>query len=345
MYRQGIIKIVGLMTLIVLMGVQWSCTSESLEKEQEAVSRALNVKVSSRGSHNEVIILGEDSLIVNRLRRHFELPFSPLGPIEPVITVYAPKDINNDLKRFRQIIILRKREDPEFMPGLSSLTDTMPYDCRIVTLRDVWSKPQWVYVVLLPDEVDDACIEHISSRLVPTIDSIEMKHLQRVVAKSHRAKEIEVLLERQLGLKTTIPINFSVARKSDSIIWLRSDEADMVHSLVFARLRSAHFPKTQQEFIVLREGVMRFIQGALPGDYVITDTILEFSQRKNLLVVRGLWRMKKQFMGGLFVSYVMKLPDNSIIYMEGFLYAPGEEKRFKIRWLEAILRNTSLANE
>ncbi len=344
MYRHIITNIIGLFTLIVFVAIPWSCTTESLEKEQEAVSKALNVKISSRGSHNEVIIFGKDSLIVKRLRQYFEVPFSPLGPIEPVITVYAPKDINNDLKRFRQVIILKRKQDRKFMRELASLIDTMPYDCRIVTLRNVWSKPQWVYIVLLPDAVNEACIEHISSHLVPQIDSLEMAHLQNVVAKSHRAKEIEILLEKQLGIKTTIPINFSIARKSDSIIWLRSDEADIVHSLVFARLKKTQFPKNQRDFLILREEIMKFIPGTFPGDYVITDTILEFAQRGNHLIVRGLWRMKKQFMGGLFVSYVMKLPDNSILYMEGFLYAPGEEKRFKIRWLEAILRNTSLAN-
>ncbi len=345
MYRHDIIKLIGGITLFAFVLLAWSCTLESLEREQEEVSRALNIKVSSRGSHNEVIIWGKDSLVVKRLRKRFEVPFSPLGPIEPIITVYAPRDMNNDLNRFRQIIILTRKQDKKLVQSLKGIIDTMPYDCRIITLRDVWSKPQWVYVVLLPDDVSEVCINHISSHLIPLIDSLEMSHLQRVVAQSHRAKEIEVLLENTLGIRTTIPINFSIARQSDSIIWIRSDEADIVHSLVFAKLRNAVLPENKSEFINLREKVMRFVPGSIPGDYIITDTILEFSLRGNVLIVSGLWRMKKQFMGGLFISYVRQLSDKSLLYTEGFLYAPGEQKRFKIHWLEAIIRNTRISYE
>lgn len=346
MYRRDIISwltlwAITISSFILLKG----CSSESLEQEQEAVSKALNVKVGSRGSHNEVVMVSQDSTIVKRIKPYFEMPFSPLGPIEPRITVYYTKDINNDLKRFRQIIVLKRKDDNNIPEGLKQLSDTMQHDCRIVTFRDVWSAPQWVYVVLLPEEIGQECIEHIGNTLVPKIDSLELSHLQKVIARSHRAKEIEVLLENAFGIKTTIPINFSVARQSDSIIWVRSDEADIVHSLIFARIKNTKFPEKPQDFMLLREKVLRFVPGATPGDYVTTDTIIDFLKHDGLLVVRGLWKMKKQFMGGLFVAYVRLLSDGSLLYIEGFLYAPGEEKRFKIRWLEAIIRNTSFAHE
>ena len=54
---------------------------------------------------------------------------------------------------------------------------------------------------------------------------------------------------------------------------------------------------------------------------------------------RGLWKLKNNIMGGPFVSYVMASKDRkSIFYIEGFVAAPGKDKRELIRELEVILK-------
>jgi hypothetical protein len=52
---------------------------------------------------------------------------------------------------------------------------------------------------------------------------------------------------------------------------------------------------------------------------------------------RGIWRMEKDFMGGPFVTYLIPDPDKKrIIFIDGFVYAPGQKKRFEMRKLDTV---------
>lgn len=60
-------------------------------------------------------------------------------------------------------------------------------------------------------------------------------------------------------------------------------------------------------------------------------------------ILRGLWRMKNDFMGGPFVTYV--IPDksrNRLVFLDGFVYAAGEDKKPLMKRVETILRSFEL---
>ena len=59
----------------------------------------------------------------------------------------------------------------------------------------------------------------------------------------------------------------------------------------------------------------------------------------------GLWKIKNRAMGGSYVSRTLKSSRNDqIYYIEGFVYAPGQEKLNYIRSLEAIIRTFEPGN-
>lgn len=51
---------------------------------------------------------------------------------------------------------------------------------------------------------------------------------------------------------------------------------------------------------------------------------------------RGLWEMKNDAMGGPFVARTLSF-GNKTLTIEGFVYAPGQKKKNKLRQLEAVL--------
>ena len=55
---------------------------------------------------------------------------------------------------------------------------------------------------------------------------------------------------------------------------------------------------------------------------------------------RGLWKMENDFMGGPFVNYTIWDEDgNRTVVVDGFVYAPGKDKRNYVMELEAIIQS------
>jgi hypothetical protein len=61
------------------------------------------------------------------------------------------------------------------------------------------------------------------------------------------------------------------------------------------------------------------------------------------LEARGIWEIENDFMGGAFISYLIYNPQKAeLLFIDGFLHAPGEEKRNDMQKLEHILRTIKL---
>ena len=61
------------------------------------------------------------------------------------------------------------------------------------------------------------------------------------------------------------------------------------------------------------------------------------------LEVRGLWEVKKQFMGGPFINFsVEDSINNRILFFDGFVYSPGTEKASYIFEIEAIIKSLKI---
>jgi hypothetical protein len=70
---------------------------------------------------------------------------------------------------------------------------------------------------------------------------------------------------------------------------------------------------------------------------MITETGVDEQYAK---ILRGLWRMENNFMGGPYVSLITTHPTkDKLIYIEGFVFAPQFDKLEYLRELEAIIKS------
>ena len=59
--------------------------------------------------------------------------------------------------------------------------------------------------------------------------------------------------------------------------------------------------------------------------------------------LRGLWEVKKQFMGGPFINFsVVDSINNRILFFDGFVYSPGTEKENYVFEIEAIIKSLKI---
>jgi hypothetical protein len=94
------------------------------------------------------------------------------------------------------------------------------------------------------------------------------------------------------------------------------------------------------------------VPGSFPESYMATETRLGINysgitlRGKYCGVLRGLWKMEGDMMGGPYVSIVrLDEVNNRVIVAEGFVYAPETSKRNYIRRLEAALYTLRLPGE
>ena len=61
------------------------------------------------------------------------------------------------------------------------------------------------------------------------------------------------------------------------------------------------------------------------------------------LETRGTWEVQGDFMGGPFISYMVKDTINKrTLYIEGFVFSPSQRKRDNIIELEAIIKTLKI---
>ena len=102
---------------------------------------------------------------------------------------------------------------------------------------------------------------------------------------------------------------------------------------------------TLDYLVAMRDSVLgEHIQGAFPGSYMTTEKRFTLSYEaisKNgeyCGVVRGLWEMEGDMMGGPFVSHAhLDRKNRRVVVAETFVYAPGAKKAKLIRRGEAVL--------
>ena len=91
--------------------------------------------------------------------------------------------------------------------------------------------------------------------------------------------------------------------------------------------------------------------GTFPGSYMATDTAwVTYTPTtvngKYCGVLRGLWYMKGDMMGGPFVSHArLDEKNNRVVVVEGFVFAPETDKRNFIRRVESALYTLRLPGE
>jgi len=109
---------------------------------------------------------------------------------------------------------------------------------------------------------------------------------------------------------------------------------------------------TLDYLVAMRDSIMKVnMPGSYPNSYMSTNKLLtDYSgttlNGKYAGVVRGLWEMEGDMMGGPFVS-IARLDEvnNRVVVAEGFVYAPETDKRSYIRRIEAALYTLLLPGE
>ncbi len=152
---------------------------------------------------------------------------------------------------------------------------------------------------------------------------------------------------KNYNVSITIPANYYLDELRDDFAWISHEARQYTMALfvyTYPLTDSTEF--TTEYLIQERNKILKEnVPGSKEGSYMTTEVkydypILEKITHNGLetAVMRGLWRVHGDFMGGPFVSYTkIDKPRQRVVCVEGYVYYPNELTRDKIRQLEGII--------
>ena len=295
------------------------------------------IVLASSGNLNEISIVVQDQLwegsVGKALKSILSKPIYGLPQQEPLFKLrqIPPRVFSGFVTKSRTIIIIEKNKQKH---------------TRL--LLNKYASPQTVIVVsgMTSREIIEELKKH-SKKIINKIKEAEIKEKQRRIRKSLSNSQV---LDSIFKIKLDYPSIYRVAAADRNFVWLRKDtKSGSVNLSVFQTSLKTNRLNTEK-IIIIRDSVSKQkIPGPTKETYMSTET-----QYKSVLVptkirkykgleVRGLWEVKKQFMGGPFINFSVKDSiNNRILFFDGFVYSPGTEKASYIFEIEAIIKSLKI---
>ncbi|MEM6726797.1 MAG: DUF4837 family protein, partial [Bacteroidota bacterium] len=223
------------------------------------------------------------------------------------------------------------------------------FDFNLAYRENLWASGQLIAYLFAPN--DAQLISNIQSRY-PIVEQ-RFLSLDREIARKNAYmggtnRPVRNRLKRILDLDLDLPADYreAIIDSVDQTVWYRR-ESNKSSSNILIRVRpyNENTPITQESLIATRDSIGKnYITSAVEGAYMIIDkeNMPIIFEETNLvdnyaLEARGIWVMENDFMGGAFLSYMIyDAAKQRVIFLDGFLYAPNEDKRHMMQRFEAI---------
>ncbi len=163
----------------------------------------------------------------------------------------------------------------------------------------------------------------------------------------HTNKSVCDKILDKYNVSIKVPASFYLDELRDGFAWISDDTRTYSLSILVYSWPLSDTSSLDREYLIaMRNSILKEnIPGEREGSFMSTETKFDYPfyeiidhKNQQTAVIRGLWKVKGDFMGGPFVSYTkIDKPRNRMVTVEGFVYYPNEEVRDKIRQLEGIL--------
>jgi hypothetical protein len=301
--------------------------------------KGIKVDNFSNGKAGEVILVldqkyaSEETL--NYIKEVLTQPQPALNQIEPMFNLlhFENKDFTSHFQRHRNIIQF------DINPNYASNTFGIE--------TNVWSSPQ-IHIYFRGNDMNSLMLFFIENEndIIKALYDNDLKRIQ-YYASSNNDPFIEKKIKEKFDIRITIPGTYDVAREEDDFMWLRFKTVRNDRFIIIYKTRGNDLSK--QGLINARNEITKaYIPGAIKDAYPVVAEVQPFPLYKDNVTVgaitgaelRGLWECVGDKMGGPFYNFsVLDKTNENVISVDGFVYAPEEEKRDYLREVEAIVKS------
>ena len=257
-------------------------------------------------------------------------------PIFDLINVpnYSFKKV---FKRYRNVLMVEINEEY-----------TQP---RFAVREDVYAKPQTLIHAQAPNK--EALIKLFNQKGDVAAERFMKAERNRYINTYSAMSNDGAMrqIKEKFGIELVIPKGYAIDVDTSNFVWIGHETPDYTQGILIYR----HKYKGEQTFTTdnlintRNRFTKKYVPGPSQGSYMIIEEILTPYLNKQTInghevaIMRGLWKVKNDFMGGPFVSSSIVSKDGKhVITVDGFVYAPQFDKRNYLRQIEAILYTLNL---
>ncbi len=252
---------------------------------------------------------------------------------------YSPKETFDGLLRYvRNILIVDIDATKYTQVSLSKSKDEWATGQEVIKLSSPSSEELVTYLTL--NEAD--IVNHFSK--------IEKERRVAILKKNYSQLAMDKVQEK-FNIRLCAPDDMTYFKDTTDFLWVSNNaKTGRIDLLVYSFPYTDANTFTEDYLVAKRDSVLKVnLPGAFPNSYMATETRVGLSYEPITLnnrycgVLRGLWKMVGDKMGGPFVSHAfLDERTQRIVVTEGLVYAPETMKRNLIRKIEAALYTVNI---
>ena len=223
---------------------------------------------------------------------------------------------------------------------LVSVDSTRLKQTRVGYEQNVYARPQVIIHIDAPSvgqlKADvGRCIASVNDQLTRAEINNGIVNLR-----AHHDSAATAIVKAQFGCRLWLPQDMKMSRQERDFLWFSNRASRGMQSICIYRFQADSL--RPECLLAKRDSVMRrHVKGDTDSIYMTTvrqsvSFWVRSSKEVGRMGMRGLWEMHCDAMGGPFVTVAMQRGD-SILCVEGFVYAPEMKKRNLVRRLEAAI--------
>ena len=292
------------------------------------------------GELNDVLVVMDSFLwnqkIGKELKETLEYPYMVLPEYEPSFKVIhiEQKDFSNIFQLYRNVIIVN--------------IDTKTKQSKIWYGKDVYAKTQAFIKIKVKNMMElSQLIKENEEKIRVYFHQAEITRLQASY-KNHIASDVVKKIRKKFAVKINIPANYKLFTDTTDFAWISFETPSMTQSILVYSRPYINTSQWKKEYLINYRNFIgnKYVPGPRKNSYMSTETEMPveyFAGQDSLqhyyAIVKGLWKVENDFMGGPFISYsFLNKAATKLITVEAFVYNPKKDKRKYMMQLEAVIK-------
>ncbi|WP_420603513.1 DUF4837 family protein [Flagellimonas sp.] len=290
----------------------------------------------STGGINSLMVVMDTELwkgsVGDKIRERFAKPAPGLTPQQPIFTItqIPPQVFKGATAYSRSVLFVQQ--------------DTLSL-AHIKT--DVYAKPQKIAVIKGETYNDFANnIDSLAGMAIAAFKKVEIGEAQK---RFNRSLNKEKAFEEEFGISLKVPSLYKLGKREKNFVWMDIQIPKGTMNIMAYSMPWDSFTNDStfvNDIVKMRDSIgKKYIPGPYDGTFMMTEKAFApyiFPAQiggKKAAEARGIWEINGYPMAGPFLTYIINDKENNRkLVLEGFTFAPSEEKRDYMFELEAILK-------
>lgn len=347
-----------LATLALLLLALASCNKD--------IKQSLSPTPTAFGKINALTVIADSTLwgagFADSIDYFFGAPYIILPQPEPIfdINYLSPERLSGQpaWQQLRNYIVLADLSDessPTTKMVLSDLPDKKIEQVQKDGFATAVANNKWAIgqqLIYLIGETAQELKTGLSAAYPAVIKRLKERENDRIGVTTYfdgDNRSVERTILERTGAHLRIPGEYALAPIEDTtVVWLRKHIPEGSVNILMSKVPYEDKAQlTKEGFKKLRDELgAKYISSTTPGTFMrINDQDLPLFMEstdlngKYALEGRGIWEMENGYMAGPFISYLIHDPEkNELLFLDGFVHAPGKKKRDIMEELTYVLR-------